>query len=581
MRISHSRLDLFDRCPWHFKLRYIDKLTEIDEFSPSDPLKIGNAIHYGIEVRDKDKMIEYYQSMYPVLTDLIINESIKLELAYDKVIPLVEDIKILHQEYKIDSEDFVGIIDLITENDDGTVDVFDFKYSNNVDNYHDSLQLHIYQYYLEQQGFKVNRLGYIFIPKLFIRQKKNEDLMQFRKRLVTEYEDKQIQLIEVPKDEMAMIYYTNKVKALHEALNNPHQVWLPNPNGECYSCKYGLDYLELIEKDDEIMALPKNERRDLKLILQPHFWIYADSYVGKSTFVDSFDDVLFINTDGNIDNITSPVIRVGDKVKKNGRIKETQFGWQAFKDTVDDLTNDENDFKVVAIDLIEDLLELCRTYVFDKNNIEHESDSGFGKGWDMVKKEFVDTIKRLKALDYRIVFISKENRKEIKQKSGASYTTFSPNINDKQANILSGVVSLTIHAEKDGDERYINLITDEHTFGGGRFDFKTSTCALDRKAFEKALKDAQKGRVEVKEEPTEAIQAETKEAPSEPAEAPEKEEEKPVKRTSRKKAEPEEVLKEEPSESAEPEDETLAESLTDVAEEQEKKTTRRRRRRAQ
>ena len=165
MRMSHSRVDLFDRCPYHFKLRYIDKLTEIDEFSPSDPLKIGNAIHYGIENRSKNKMIDYYYQMYPVLTDLIINESIKLELAYDKVMPLVQNINILHQEYRIDEDDFTGIIDLITENDDGSVDIFDFKYSNNVDNYHDSLQLHIYQYYLEQQGFTVNRLGYIFIPK--------------------------------------------------------------------------------------------------------------------------------------------------------------------------------------------------------------------------------------------------------------------------------------------------------------------------------------------------------------------------------------------------------------------------------
>ena len=66
---------------------------------------------------------------------------------------------------------------------------------------------------------------------------------------------------------------------------------------------------------------------------------------------------------------------------------------------------------------------------------------------------------------------------------------------EKQSNILSGIVDLTIHAEKDGEKRYINLITDEHTFGGGRFDFKVSTCELDRKSFEQALKDAQKDRV--------------------------------------------------------------------------------------
>ena len=78
MKMSHSKVDLFKRCPYHFNLKYIEKATELDKFEANSPLKVGNAIHYGIEVDDKDKMIEYYYSMYPVITDLIINESIKL-----------------------------------------------------------------------------------------------------------------------------------------------------------------------------------------------------------------------------------------------------------------------------------------------------------------------------------------------------------------------------------------------------------------------------------------------------------------------------------------------------------------------
>ena len=495
MRVSHSRVDLYKRCHFHYRLKYIDKFTQLDEHKADSPLTIGNALHYGLEVGNKQEMIDYYYSQFPVKTDKTINEAIKLELAFDKVMPVLNNINIKHQEYVIEEPEFKGIVDLITENDDGTVDIFDFKYSNNVDSYMDSPQLHIYQHYLEQYGFKVNRLGYIFIPKLFIRQKKNEDLDQFRKRLVTEYRDKQVQLVEIPKDEMQIVYFFNDAKSIQIDFSKDYKELKRNINDSCFACKFGEDYLEIIEKDDEIMALPKNEKRELKLDLKPDFWIYADSYVGKSTFVDSFDDVLFINTDGNTDNTTSPVVSVRDHVTRKGRIEETQYGWEDFKNTVTDLGVEDNTFQAVAIDLVEDLYELCRTYVFNKNNIEHESDSGFGKGWDLVKKEFVDTMKRLKALKYQLIFISKENRKEIKERSGASYTTFSPNLQEKQSNILSGIVDLTIHAEKDGEKRYINLITDEHTFGGGRFDFKVSTCELDRKSFEQALKDAQKDRV--------------------------------------------------------------------------------------
>ena len=495
MRVSHSRVDLFKRCHYHYRLKYIDKFTQLDEHKADSPLTIGNALHYGLEVGNKKQMIDYYYSQFLVKTDKTINEAIKLELAFDKVMPILNNINIKHQEYVIEEPDFKGIVDLITENDDGTVDIFDFKYSNNVDSYMDSPQLHIYQYYLEQYGFKVNRLGYIFIPKLFIRQKKNEDLDQFRKRLVETYKEKQVQLVEIPKDEMQIVYFFNDAKSIQIDFSKSYKELERNINDSCFACKYGEDYLEIIEEDDEIMALPKNEKRELKLDLKPDFWIYADSYVGKSTFVDSFDDVLFINTDGNTDNTTSPVVSVRDHVTRKGRIEETQYGWEDFKNTVTDLGVEENTFQAVAIDLVEDLYELCRTYVFNKNNIEHESDSGFGKGWDLVKKEFVDTMKRLKALKYQLIFISKENRKEIKERSGASYTTFSPNLQEKQSNILSGIVDLTIHAEKDGEKRYINLITDEHTFGGGRFDFKVKTCELNRKSFEQALKDAQKDRV--------------------------------------------------------------------------------------
>ena len=495
MRVSHSRVDLYKRCHFHYRLKYIDKFTQLDEHKADSPLTIGNALHYGLEVGNKKQMIDYYYSQFLVKTDKIINEAIKLELAFDKVYPILRNITIKHQEYVIEEPEFKGIVDLITENDDGTVDIFDFKYSNNVDSYMDSPQLHIYQYYLEQYGFKVNKLGYIFIPKLFIRQKKNEDLDQFRKRLVETYKEKQVQLVEIPKDEMQIVYFFNDAKSIQIDFSKDYKELERNINDSCFACKYGEDYLEIIEEDDEIMALPKNEKRELKLDLKPDFWIYADSYVGKSTFVDSFDDVLFINTDGNTDNTTSPVVSVRDHVTRKGRIEETQYGWEDFKNTVTDLGVEENTFQAVAIDLVEDLYELCRTYVFNKNNIEHESDSGFGKGWDLVKKEFVDTMKRLKALKYQLIFISKENRKEIKERSGASYTTFSPNLQEKQSNILSGIVDLTIHAEKDGEKRYINLITDEHTFGGGRFDFKVKTCELNRKSFEQALKDAQKDRV--------------------------------------------------------------------------------------
>ena len=80
-----------------------------------------------------------------------------------------------------------------------------------------------------------------------------------------------------------------------------------------------------------------------------------------------------------------------------------------FLDVVAELEKKQNDFKRICLDLVEDLYEHCRLYIYDKLDIQHEQDAGYGKGWDMVRTEFLSTIKRLKNLGYQIIYISKES----------------------------------------------------------------------------------------------------------------------------------------------------------------------------
>lgn len=183
----------------------------------------------------------------------------------------------------------------------------------------------------------------------------------------------------------------------------------------------------------------------------------------------------------------------------------------------------------MAIDLIEDLYEHCRLYVYNREGWSHESDGQYGKGWDMVKIEFLSNIKRLKNLGYQIIYISKEIKSEINLKSGRQITVVKPNIQDKTANILAGTVDLTLRAYMDGENRYLQLKKDENVFGGGRFNFKKEVIPLEYDEFMKALEEAQESgetqnpqpqpRVEVKVEETEA--AEEKEAAEEPSQGEE------------------------------------------------------------
>ena len=72
MQFSYSRVDLFKRCPYHFKLRYIDRLTELPNYEANSPLIVGHALHTGIEKGKKAMLKEFYNAFPLVTNDVIL-----------------------------------------------------------------------------------------------------------------------------------------------------------------------------------------------------------------------------------------------------------------------------------------------------------------------------------------------------------------------------------------------------------------------------------------------------------------------------------------------------------------------------
>lgn len=502
MQVSYSRVLTHEKCPYQFKLRYRDKLETIFNCDPQNALVLGHALHTGIE-KDVSAAIEEYYAAYPVVKDAHVTEAMKLEY----LIPKVKEVLPKGQhEIKIETEDFVGFIDLlvpvdgdVTYDDIGLIDgyedtlydIYDFKYSNNVNSYMESAQLHLYKYFFEltNPGKRIRNLYFVFVPKCQLKQKyknktnpRDETIYEFRKRCIEDLKSKEIRIEQVQYEPNKVIEYLISTKRCVEDTE-----YKKNETRLCDWCEYQL----YCQKGIDYMNLPKNERRERTLNTTPDMWIYADSYVGKSIFIDQLDDLIFANTDGNTENITSPVIRIKDEIEKNGRMTTKKFAWEVFLEFVAELEKKENDFKVVALDLIEDLYEHCRLYMYDKLGVEHEQDAGFGKGWDMVRTEFLSTIKRLKNLGYRIIYISKELKTEVNLKNGAKITSYGPNVPDKVANVLTGTVTLTVRAFMNNRGRFLQLAKEENVFGGGRFNFVNDICPLDMKAFVEELTLAQ------------------------------------------------------------------------------------------
>ena len=89
-------------------------------------------------------------------------------------------------------------------------------------------------------------------------------------------------------------------------------------------------------------------------------------------------------------------------------------------------------------------------------------------------------MRRLLNLPYDVVLLSHEDTsKDITKKSGENITAIKPNVTDKVANKLAGMVALVGRAVCENNEYQLQIKTDEVTFGGGRLGINNITIPLD------------------------------------------------------------------------------------------------------
>lgn len=216
--------------------------------------------------------------------------------------------------------------------------------------------------------------------------------------------------------------------------------------------------------------LPKNEKRTVNKLSQIKIWIYGAPFSGKTTLANNFPDALMLNTDGNINSFNSPYVRIRDELDGRQTIK----AWVIFKRTIEELKQGSG-YKTIVVDLVEDVYEYCRLYCYEKLGIEHESDNSF-KAYDYVRNEFLNVMKSLVNLNYNIVLISHEDTsKDITKRSGDKITAIKPNITEKLANKLAGMVDLVGRVTN----RKLSFYSDEVVFGGGRIKLNKAEIPLD------------------------------------------------------------------------------------------------------
>ena len=463
-KLSYSAVSTFEQCPFQYRCRYVDKLKPLPTDDPANALIIGTALHRGIET-DVDTAIREYFNSYPIITDQHIDEEIKLRHLIPKV---KEHLPEGTHEVRVVDTNFVGVIDMLVpvsktlhpELDGEWFDLVDFKYINpkNQSRYIESRQLHLYAYYWMKKnpGKHIRSISFIFIPKVQIRQKKTENLFQFRQRLMEELE--QVQIIQSwidydPQKVIDHLELTQEILTCDEFPKNPTRL--------CDWC----DYKNFCQEGDmNDMALPSTQEVAVTISDYKKIWLYGEPFSGKTHLAsEAPKPILELNTDGNIKHYTMPRIPIVDT--KEGR--QTIPAWEVFKNAVDDLEAG-SEFKTIVLDLTEDIYDHCRKYICDKRGWEHESDDSF-KAYDIVRSEFLRVIRKLVNLPYNIILISHQDvSKDITKRSGDKVTKIKPNVVDKVANKLAGMVDIVIRTIKVDDNYTLSTKTSDVIFGGGR-----------------------------------------------------------------------------------------------------------------
>jgi phage nucleotide-binding protein len=214
------------------------------------------------------------------------------------------------------------------------------------------------------------------------------------------------------------------------------------------------------------MALPSIKEVPVSISEHKKLWFYGEPFSGKTWLAaQAPKPILELNTDGNLKRYTMPRIPIVDT--REGR--QTIPAWEVFKNAVDDLAAG-SEFKTVVLDLTEDIYDHCRKYVCDDRGWEHESDDSF-KAYDMVRSEFLRVMRKLMNLPYNVILISHEDTtKDLTKRTGDKVTKVMPNIADKVAKKLAGMVDVVIRTIKVGNEYTISTKTSDVIFGGGRLD---------------------------------------------------------------------------------------------------------------
>ena len=196
--------------------------------------------------------------------------------------------------------------------------------------------------------------------------------------------------------------------------------------------------------------------------------LYGEPGTGKSVWASKAPKPFFITTDGNYEWLE-------DFGADPNAYKQVN-SWMEAKQAFD---NDFDGYETIVVDLLEDLFKWCEAEFCARSKIEHVSDIGYGKGYDISRNEFFVELCKLIGKDKHIIFLCHGITFTVKDRRGVEHTKYAPSsrIPDKVMDMIEGRMRYCLRcymkAEEQSDgtvlkKRYLSLIPKENEFGIAR-----------------------------------------------------------------------------------------------------------------
>jgi hypothetical protein len=208
------------------------------------------------------------------------------------------------------------------------------------------------------------------------------------------------------------------------------------------------------------MSLPTEKKKPSTNLWDYTILLYGQKLIGKSSLANEIPNNIFLNAGGGLEAIECFQIPL--------------INWNDYKLAVAELIdpNAKHSFKVVTLDTVDRIHKLCVTEMMKKLEITHPADLDFGKGWDLIKDEFMRPTMALVLSGLGVVMISHVKDKEITTRTAKfnkSITTLQDHIWQMIESVSGIILFYSLETDAQGvEKRVLKVKASENYISGDR-----------------------------------------------------------------------------------------------------------------